>query len=231
MENIGLQDSLLSRFDLLFIVLDKTQPVTPRTLETLIRLSTAHAKARFSRTVEPEDAQAAIQLVQFAYFKRVLEKPRKRRRKDEGDSSDDGDDDNDDGDSGSSKPTTRKEPRKKPGEEGYDPYDFEDGNEEHTSKTAPPKKARRDEPSTSRVADLRDSAAEIATERMSKFRNLVSKLFKETHTQSQSMSNIMDFLAKEEHVEPFTQEEVDIAIQRMMDDNQVMLSDDIVFLI
>lgn len=50
----------------------QTQPVTVRTLETLIRLSTAHAKARLSRTVQLEDAQAAIELVQFAYFKKVV---------------------------------------------------------------------------------------------------------------------------------------------------------------
>lgn len=66
---------------------------------------------------------------------------------------------------------------------------------------------------------------------MAKFRNLLGKLFKDTHTQSQPVSNIIEFLAKEEEVEPFTQEEIDIAIQRMMDDNQVMLSDEIVFLI
>lgn len=61
----------------------QTQPVTPRTLETLIRFSTAHAKARMSATVTAEDARAAIELVQYAYFKRVLEKEKKRRRRDD----------------------------------------------------------------------------------------------------------------------------------------------------
>merc|ERR1712154_348672 len=58
----------------------RTQPVTARALETLIRLSTAHAKARLSKTV---DAVDAIELVQFAYFKKVLPKDKKKRRHDD----------------------------------------------------------------------------------------------------------------------------------------------------
>lgn len=50
----------------------------------MIRLSTAHAKARMSRSVEAEDANAAIELVQYAYFKKVLEKEKRKRQRNSG---------------------------------------------------------------------------------------------------------------------------------------------------
>jgi DNA replication licensing factor MCM3 len=59
----------------------KTSPMTARTLETLIRLSTAHAKARLSNRVETKDAEIAEQILRFALFKEVVEDERRKRRK------------------------------------------------------------------------------------------------------------------------------------------------------
>lgn len=39
----------------------------------MIRLATAHAKCRMSKTVDPEDSEVAIDLVQFAIFKKVCQ--------------------------------------------------------------------------------------------------------------------------------------------------------------
>ena len=108
----------------------RTAPMTARTLETLIRLSTAHAKSRLSARVEEEDAVVAEEVLKFALFKEmpVKEDRRKRRKTDqdvnmdsedgesEGGSSDD-DEDGVDGAfrgtkprTGAPRPSTRSQP-------------------------------------------------------------------------------------------------------------------------
>ncbi|EMC96627.1 hypothetical protein BAUCODRAFT_34005 [Baudoinia panamericana UAMH 10762] len=59
----------------------KTSPMTARTLETLIRLASAHAKARLSTRVEEKDAEVAEGILRFALFKEVVEDERRRRKK------------------------------------------------------------------------------------------------------------------------------------------------------
>jgi DNA replication licensing factor MCM3 len=55
--------------------------LTARTLETLIRLATAHAKARLSPKVAVSDARVAEEIMRFALFKEVLKRQRRKKRK------------------------------------------------------------------------------------------------------------------------------------------------------
>ncbi|KAH8597157.1 putative DNA replication licensing factor mcm3 [Bisporella sp. PMI_857] len=86
----------------------KTSPMTVRTLETIIRLSTAHAKARLSNRVEERDAIAAEKILRFALFKEVVQdEKRSKRRKTRPLEDESSDDDSSASDSDSPPPTTR----------------------------------------------------------------------------------------------------------------------------
>jgi DNA replication licensing factor MCM3 len=50
-------------------------------LETLIRLATAHAKARLSPKVKEADAKVAEDILRFALYKEVFKRERRKKRK------------------------------------------------------------------------------------------------------------------------------------------------------
>ncbi|XP_012251118.2 DNA replication licensing factor Mcm3 [Athalia rosae] len=213
----------------------RTQPITARALETLIRISTAHAKARLSRTVDVDDAYAAIELVQFAYFKRVIEKEKKRRRHASENSDQSADED------GKSRKRIRKT-KKQPGDEGYDQYEFDSDDDSHVDE-AIRRTTRSQVPAVATAASRttmtshaepmsveEEDATIIDEDRLKIFRSSLLQLFREERNQPVSLSRVHEYVNSQTSPD-FTKGEVSAAVSKMTDANQIMLADGIVFLI
>ncbi|KAL5771992.1 hypothetical protein ACOSQ2_011916 [Xanthoceras sorbifolium] len=57
-----------------------TLPITARTLETIIRLSTSHAKLKLSRKVSKSDVEAALKVLNFAIYHKELTEMEEREQ-------------------------------------------------------------------------------------------------------------------------------------------------------
>ena len=104
---------------------------------------------------------------------------------------------------------------------GTDPYELSDDDDE-------------DEPVVSSVRTPKAATPKrkvISADRLSLFKSSISKMFQETHSGSATMDKLRQYVAQKHAAQPFSANEIAAAIERLTDDNHIMVSDGIVFLI
>ncbi|XP_046909054.1 minichromosome maintenance 3 [Dermatophagoides farinae] len=227
--------SKLRTYDLEQNDLCRTQPITARTLETLIRLSTAHARARLSKSIDTVDAKAAVEMVQFSHFQKVLEKPGKRKRRHEDDYDDDEEDEEE------------VENEIYDDDKNDDVYEMRFDDESHRPRKS--RKADADESmdTTDRLTTTIDEVStttksqeklsplsEMPDARFKEFRQYLYKIFHDN--KQSSLTTVLIYKAYDEEAQKegklkFTHEEIDFALAKMNDLNQIFLSNNMAILI
>jgi DNA replication licensing factor MCM3 len=235
---------------------EKTLPVTARSLETMIRLSTAHAKLRQSKEVSLADAEAALGVMKYAIYadeKKAMDAAnaaaaRKEARRGNGDSDDeDGDDDADTpagaaqaeaAEARSRRRTRRSTGEADPsGEEAAEEAATEHGHDGDAPESSQRKRRRtapaEAEAEVAAVAAVAPAAAPaVSEERKNAIMQRLAEAFNAERTEQMHMIAALEAINREAFEGgEFAQEELGAVLAMMESENKVMTEDGYINLI
>ncbi|XP_003368065.1 DNA replication licensing factor MCM3, partial [Trichinella spiralis] len=202
---------------------EKTMPVTARMLETMIRLSTAFAKIRFGKKITTADAEKAYSLLSYAKPQERLDSNESKKKKSKLNIDEDDDDE-----------STPK--RKKKGDEtAEDVYEFdsESSDGEEISFQQSKQRLRQSTQQQSREDDEEDTTQTpaISVDRFSAFRRHLRQVFDNRRTELMSKDEAIASIQEEAGNNRYSNGEIVAALERLSDENSIMIADGNIFLI
>ncbi|VAH20312.1 unnamed protein product [Triticum turgidum subsp. durum] len=171
-----------------------TLPITARTLETIIRLSTAHAKMKLRHEVLKTDVEAALQVLNFAIFHKELtdmeDREQRETEKQQAEQDAGAGGDNVDG----------------PGGSGNDPMDVDGG------------------------SGNASNDQDVSSQRMEAFEAILGQHVLANHVDQMSIDEVEQTVNRDAAV-AYTRGQVEFILERMQDANRIMIRDGIVRII
>ena len=171
------------------------------------------------------DAKAAVEMVQYSHFQKVLEKPRKRKSGagDEEGSDVDSEEEEEEMEVEESAPTASSSRRSE--KRTRDVYEFD----AETGDSQP-------QPTTRKPEAPKPKLIELSDERLKAFKQFLFKIFRKEMSQSILKSKVCECVRQEAEGDGdgklnFTDDEVESALLKMQDNNQIFLSGDLVILV
>lgn len=179
-----------------------------------------------SINVELVDAHAAIELVQFAYFKKIVEKPRKKRRTSDGEEY--GTEDEADFEEGMDVDGEDSSQQKKKERKSRQPLEPLDGNE-----YMPQEDGVEAMTSHSVTETTIEPVVEMDTEKFDYLKKILNEHFQKLRKDALDVEPTIQALIQlsQSRLDPLTRDQIDWALKEMEKANQVMVVDGQIFLI